>query len=230
MIEKLEWDSRFFGRKIGRLTEAPPKNVLRRLIRKAQKDNYSYLTCRFNLNKISEIQSLENHGFYLTDIGIVWERNTDNKIEPLVLAREATTKDAAVLKKIARGLFKDSRFYNDPFFTYEEAENFYQTWIENSLKDKNIKTFLIKKSGFVTCKKLRGNRGNIPLIGVISARQDKGIGSSLVYKALNWFKKIGVKTVSVRTQANNIKAMNFYMGEGFKIKYTDVTMGLVIYF
>ena len=228
MIRELKWDSEFFGRKIGRLTKIPPDDVLQKLICRALKENFEYLTCRFDLNSVSEIQLLEKNGFYVTDLGVVWERKTDEILEPATSVREASSKDARVLKKISSGLFKDSRFYNDPFFTCVEAERLYQAWMDNSLKDKEVKTFLVEKKGFITCKRLSRKKGDIPLVGVITGEQGKGIGSSLISRALDWFGKTGVKGVTVRTQANNIKAMNFYKGIGFRVKYVDVTMGKVL--
>lgn len=228
MIAELEWDSKFFRRKIGKLTEVPPENKLKKLIQQAYKFEYAYLTCRVIIEGMSKIQILEDHGFYMTDIGLMWEKKIDEILEPGILVRSATIKDAPMLKSMVRGLFKDSRFYNDPFFTCEEAERFYQTWIENMVRDREIETFLVEDSGFIICKKLSKNMGDIPLIGVISKAQGKGIGSSLMHRALKWFNENGMKTVTVRTQANNIKAMNFYAGLGFRIKYMDTTMGLIL--
>lgn len=47
-------------------------------------------------------------------------------------------------------------------------------------------------------------------------------------RALKWFNEKAMKTVTVRTQANNITAMNFYNKMGFNVKYMDVTMGLIL--
>jgi dTDP-4-amino-4,6-dideoxy-D-galactose acyltransferase len=129
---------------------------------------------------------------------------------------------------MVKGLFKDSRFYNDPFFTSKEADGVYQKWIENSLHDRTIRTFLVDGSGFIICKKPSKKRGDISLVGVIHKKQGRGIGHNLDYKALDWFKSTGADTVTVRTQVNNIKAMKFYMGLGFRVKYVDVTMGLIL--
>ncbi|HBR21220.1 MAG TPA: hypothetical protein DD713_01415 [Nitrospiraceae bacterium] len=142
--------------------------------------------------------------------------------------REATIKDIPMLKSMVKGLFKDSRFYNDPFFTKKEADKVYQAWIENSLREKTAKTFLIEDCGFITCKILSKNRGDIPHIGVVPKAQGKGIGTSLMHRALKWFKENGVNTATVRTQANNSMAMNFYNKMGFNVKYADVTMGLIL--
>ena len=228
MIKELAWDSAFFKRKIGILTKVPSDDVLRKLLRRAQKDNYLYLTSRVSVKNVSEIQILEKNGFYLTDVGVVWERQTDADFRPAISVTEASIKDAAMLKKISRGLFKDGRFYNDPFFSYDEAERLYQAWIDSSFNEREITIFHVAKKGFITCKKLSRGRGDIPLIAVIAGDQGKGIGSSLVYKALEWFRMAGMKTVTVRTQANNVTAMNFYKGLGFSVKYVDATMGKML--
>ncbi|SPQ00027.1 putative acetyltransferase [Candidatus Sulfobium mesophilum] len=228
MIRELAWDSQLFKRKIGRLTRIPSDDVLQKLIRRALKENYHYLTCRFNLNRVSEIQLLEKYGFYVSDLGVVWERKVDPLSGPVISVRGANLNDAPTLKKISSGLFKDSRFHNDPFFTYDEAERLYQAWIVNSLNDTDIRTFLVEKKGFITCKRLSKNKGDIPLVGVIAGEQGKGIGSALIAEVMDWFGKAGVKTVMVRTQAYNVKAMNFYKGLDFRVKYVDVTMGKIL--
>lgn len=228
MIKELVWDSRLFGRKIGRLVKVPSDDVLKKLIRKAQQNHYRYLTCRVIAKKVLDVQVLEKNGFYMTDMGVVWERKTDATFGPAISVRVATTKDVPVLKRLSRGLFGDSRFYNDPFFTHDEAERLYQAWIEGSLRDKESKTFLAGDKGFIACKRLTRSKGDIPLIGVVSGEQGKGIGTGLVYNALQWFNETGVRTVTVRTQANNIKAMNFYKGLGFDVKYVDITMGKIL--
>jgi GNAT superfamily N-acetyltransferase len=228
LIRELAWDSQLFKRKIGRLTRIPSDDILQKLIRRALKDSYHYLTCRFNLNRVSEIQLLEKCGFYVSDLGVVWERKVDPLPGPVISVRGANINDATMLKKISSGLFKNSRFHNDPFFTYDEAERLYQAWIVNSLNDKDVKTFLVEKKGFITCKRLSKNKGDIPLVGVIVGEQGKGIGSALISEVMAWFGKMGLKTVTVRTQANNVKAMNFYKGLGFRVKYVDVTMGKIL--
>jgi dTDP-4-amino-4,6-dideoxy-D-galactose acyltransferase len=228
LIEELKWDSRFFKRKIGRLTKVPSEQSLQNLIDKARKDNYRYLTCRFSLKEMSEVQLLEKYGFYMVDLGVVWERKTTEISAPLIPVRKATIKDESMLKKISKGLFTDSRFFNDPFFTRDEADKLYEAWIENSVRNKDIHTFVAANRGVVTCTQLSKNRGDIPIVGVITTEQGKGVGRSLVCGALAWFKKAGVKTVTVRTQAKNIKAMNFYKGLGFGVKYVDTTMGKIL--
>lgn len=227
MITELKWDSEFFRRKIGKLTAVPSEEKLKELVKQAGKEGYRYITCRVILKRVPDIQLLESQGFYLTDIGVVWEKEINLQLSNSPV-RAARIKDIPMLKSMVKGLFKDSRFYNDPFFTKKEADKVYQAWIENSLREKTAKTFLIEYCGFITCKRLSKNRGDIPHIGVVPKSQGKGMGASLMHRALKWFNENGMKTATVRTQADNLKAMNFYKGLGFRIKHIDITMGLIL--
>jgi ribosomal protein S18 acetylase RimI-like enzyme len=229
LIVELAWDSKIFERKIGRLITVPAERKLKKLLSQAREEGYAYLTCRIGTGRIVEMQRLEAHGFYTTDIGIVWEKSPEGFSPGEVNAlRRAGKKDALAIKSIANGLFLDSRFYHDPFFSREDAEKVYRGWIDNALRDNLQKTFLLENSGFIICRKLRENNGDIALIGVVSQNRRKGIGRALISKAFEWFHKEGVTVVTVRTQANNISAMNFYARMGFRVKYIDTTMGLIL--
>jgi len=227
VIKEVVWDSKFFGRKIGRLTKVPGENALRKYIRQACAYGYEYLTFRLILKEISEVQKLEKNGFYITDIGVVWERKTDGIPDKTLAVTQATLNDSPMLEEMSAGLFTDSRFYNDSFFTYEEAENLYRHWIRNSLRDRASRTFFIEGCGFIIIKR-QEKGGEIVLVGVVPEKQREGAGSRLVYHALAWFKGKKVDTVTVRTQANNLRAINFYTGLGFQMKHMDMTMGLVL--
>lgn len=229
MIDELTWDTEFFERKIGKLRRIPKDGGgLDRLLRLAAEGGYTYLTCRFALKGTGEVQLLQSRHFYITDIGATWERPTEKQPRPIFQVREGSEDDAAFVWLISRGLFRTGRFYNDPFFTKKEAGLLYQTWVKNSLGGGGTKTFLVEKEGFITCRQLSKSKGEIQLLGVIPSGQGKGVGRSLVYHSMSWFRKIGVEAVSVRTQVNNLQAMNFYSNVGFRIASTDVTMGLIL--
>jgi len=225
MIEELKWDTDLLGRKIGRITEVTTDATLDILLSSALTEQYRYLTCR--INEFTKIQLLEKHGFYMTDIGIVWERNVTVFSEPEIIARVGGLDDVPIIRKIATDLFRESRFYHDPFFSDQEADMIYQAWAENSLKGFADRVFLIEDKGFITCKK-SDDTGDIPLIGVALSCQGKGIGTSLVLSAMKWFKKERVNKVTVRTQANNIRAIKFYEQLGFSVKSVDMTMGNIL--
>jgi ribosomal protein S18 acetylase RimI-like enzyme len=227
MIQELKWDSELFGRKIGRVVPVTDDSTLKNLIAEAREGHYRYLGCRVPAQDIAIIRLFESNGFYLTDLGIVFERGTEGAMVAGGSAREGTLKDVDVIKKIAKGLFRGGRFYTDPFFSEEEADSLYQAWAENSLRGFADRVFLVEEKGFITCK-VSGETGNIPLIGVTNKDQGRGIGAVLVLNALNWFERNNVKLVTVRTQAGNSRALKFYWRLGFCIRSADISMGKIL--
>lgn len=212
---------------MGKLPKVPPGKELSKIIRKACSDGYQYLSCRIVSGEMSKVQLLEAHGFYTVDIGTTWARKTEKITDHFSQVKIVRISDAPALTAMSAGLFRNSRFYNDPFFSSKEADKIYHAWILNALHDQTCRTFWVEGCGFITCKKNK-NSGNIALIGVVPEKQGKGIGRSLVHYALSWLKRSNVDTIAVRTQTNNIGAINFYTRLGFRIKSADVTMGLIL--
>jgi dTDP-4-amino-4,6-dideoxy-D-galactose acyltransferase len=227
LIEQVKWDSAFFGRKIGRLTAVPPDvETLKKELDWAVRQKFAYLTCRLWAVDIGAVQRLEKHGFYLTDVGIVWEKSSARSPLPQIPVTEGTINDVASVRKIAKDLFTDGRFYHDPFFSRQEADSLYQSWVENSLKGYADKVFLVQDKGFIACRKSDAG-GEIQLIGVAREFRGEGIGTALVQAAVFWFCSIGAGRVFVRTQASNISAVNLYEKNHFHLKTADITMAKV---
>ncbi len=234
MIKELSWDSNFFGKKIGEviLSDMAFSNV-KDLLNKAKADGFHYLLCRFEKQDTSLIKLLTSNGFYLTDIGVTWKIDVKKfiarpgtKIKNHIIKAEPS--HIYELKQISSLLFKDSRFYSDPFFNRHDAERLFEVWIENSIVgDAADIVFYYPKKGYITCKK-QNKIGKIILIGVLEQWQRKGIGRALMEKALDWFHHEGVTSVKVRTQLKNINAMNFYSSLGFKIEGFDLIFGNIL--
>jgi dTDP-4-amino-4,6-dideoxy-D-galactose acyltransferase len=238
MIEELKWDSKFFNKKIGELkvvSEQLPN--IETIIEKAKKGGFRYIVCKIQSQQTDLIKLLESSGFYLSDIGVTWAVETDKFIYKKMNKNSnikksiniAAEKDIPMLKKMVKSLFLESRFYNDPFFSKEEADNLYQTWIENSVKG-NVAdvVFHIPDIGFITCKKLPLDIGEIVLIGIKKDFRGKGIGTILIEEAIKWFKMQGLDLITVRTQLKNLNAMNFYVRSGFYIKGYDIVFAMIL--
>ncbi|MFN3740966.1 MAG: GNAT family N-acetyltransferase [Thermodesulfovibrionales bacterium] len=234
MIKELTWDSNFFRKKIGEiiLSEVAFFNI-KDLLDKAKAEGFHYITCRYEQLDIALIKLLTSNGFYLTDIGVIWNIN----VEKFVPRSNKELKNAIIkaepshipaLKQMSSSLYPDSRFYNDPFFNKEDAERLFMAWIENSvIGDAADVVFYYPEKGYITCKK-QEVIGKIVLVGVAKQWQQKGIGRALVGKALDWFYREGIKSVQVRTQLKNINAMNFYSGLGFRIQSIDLIFGNIL--
>lgn len=238
MIKKLIWDSSFFKRKIGELiiTSIEPAYI-KSAINKAKKDGFKYIICKIKSQDTLLIKQLESLGFYLSDIGIILSNETDKFLNKYTVRNSiirksinvATYKDIPMLKKIIKSLFLESRFYSDSFFSKEEADELYQTWIKNSvLGHASDVVFCIPHTGFVTCKKSKKKSGEIALIGIKKEFRGKGFGRILLEKAMKWFMFKDIKLVTVRTQLKNIDGINFYLKSGFSIKEYDIIFSKIL--
>ena len=238
MINELTWDSDFFKKRIGELkivSKSPRK--IEFVLKNAKFNNFKYIICKIPFQHTALIKTLENSGFYLSDIGVTWAIETDkflykDKIRDSLIRKSlkiATEKDISMLKKVIKSLFLESRFYSDPFFSKDEADRFYQAWIENSVKGKIADVvFCIPEKGFITCKKSSPPTGEIPLVGIKKDFRGKGLGTIFIAEAIKWFKTQGVHSVSVRTQLKNVNAMNFYAKLGFYIKGYDTVFAKIL--
>jgi GNAT superfamily N-acetyltransferase len=143
--------------------------------------------------------------------------------------KKATERDIPMLKRMSRSLFPESRFYSDPFFSKDEADGLYQTWIENSVKGEAADTvFCIPRKGFITCRKSGRRSGQIVVIGITRAFRGKGLGTALVKEAMQWFADRKIAEVTVRTQLKNLSALSFYLRLGFLPKEYDLVFGKIV--
>ena len=238
MIKELVWDSTLLKKKIGRMESIPAeKHHLESLLEKARAKGFSYITCRLYSQEVNDTQILESLSFYLTDIGVTFEMQTDTfLLKPRVrtldeglVVRTALRTDIPKLKKMAKSLFTDSRFYHDPFFSKKEADTLFQAWIVNSVMGDAADIFYyVSDKGFVTCKKTNATTGEIKLIGVKKKFRSQGIGSILMEKAIEWFRDNDIRSLTVRTQLKNRDAVNFYIKLGFSLKGYDLVYGKIL--
>ena len=67
-------------------------------------------------------------------------------------AKQAMVKDIPILQEMIKPMFPNSRFYDDSFFSQEEADNLHVAWIENSVLGEAADLVLhLEGKGFVTC-------------------------------------------------------------------------------
>lgn len=118
---------------------------------------------------------------------------------------------------IIKILSKTSRFYNDVFIR-KYAKKIYREWIYNSLfnqyADKLIIVRLKKKVIAFASLKISKMDCIIDLIGIDAKYQNQGLGSYLLKKIV---KKFNDYNIYVGTEAENIKAVSFYLKNNFKI-------------
>jgi dTDP-4-amino-4,6-dideoxy-D-galactose acyltransferase len=231
-IELLEWDSDFFGFRIGvvridNFNKAEISNLPE--IMKSEGIKLIYII-------MNEWDSA-NHELLLTiNAKLVDKKTTYSKfLEPCNRKNSLTFPVVEFYKELFSSQFLDlafdsgkySRFLLDQGFGRKLFEKLYSEWLHKSIDGKladKVWVALDEKKivGFVTVKKSMENRtGQIGLIAVSENYRGKKIGHSLMSKCDEWYLENNLNFAKVVTQGDNIAASNFYETFGYKIEKID---------
>lgn len=222
----MEWDSRFFGRRIGRVLLASLDDAALAEI-EAWRVRES-IDCLYFLADSQDTPSTglaERHGFHLADVRVTLSRRLNGPYltrENAPVVRGFRAEDLPALEAIAQTAHTDTRFYADPHFPETDCNHLYATWIRRSCLEEFADHVCVaewdgRAAGYTTCG-LTGNTGNIGLVGVAESARGQGLGGALVDAALRWFAEQGVRDVSVVTQGRNTAAIRLYERRGFTVQ------------
>lgn len=216
-IQYLDWDSNFFGYKVGKLTvkendEAPNDEIL--------KSTYA-LVYIFSENKLSD-KFLELTQAKLVDSKIEFIKKADSRLkeqdQTFSIKKVNTISDELLHLVYESGLY--SRFKLDENFVSKEFERLYKAWIEKSLSENNSEVLAAYNNntmaGFISLG-MKNGIADIGLIAVDESARGLNIGSGLLVEANAFALKNNSEFLTVVTQENNAVAMRFYEKNGFKI-------------
>ena len=204
----LEWDTKFFNKRIGRL-DIGSNNEFEYLNQLKDFD----IVYIFSPVKISIDAPL-------MDVKVTYSKS----IETVTTINEIVqfdihNHDYDQLLELVYQSGHDSRFLKDPSFGINDFKRLYKQWIDSSIADKNTLVLIhydgVNIGGFVTLKN-NINYSQIGLIAVDSENHGNGIGKKLI-NAVESKLKIG-KMLLVATQQTNIVACKFYENLGFIVE------------
>ena len=235
--EYLEWDSEFFGKRIGRLTVSRLDEALANQLEDWCLEQR--IDCVYFLADSSDPETTsvaQSRGFRFVDARITLERglsrinreaggNAGDDEAPFSL-RRAEESDIPALREMARTAHLDSRFYFDEHFPRERCNELYETWIERSCRGWVDSVFVAEEgetaAGYITCDIKDARRGQIGLVGVSEKARGKGVGTRLVSQAVLWFRKQAMERISVVTQGRNVRAQRLYQRCGFEVSALEI--------
>ena len=220
----LDWDSEFFGKRVARLNRS-------RLVPSSLSEVLAWcaghrIDCLYFLADADDAETrrlAEQDNFLEVDVRLTLARPiTQENLAPELsmdsrvrLARES---DLPALRRFARILHRDSRFYFDHQFERAKCDLLYETWVENSFHDAAQTVFVAEvddqPAGYAACR-LHGEESQIGLLGVAEAHTRRGLGKALVGKFLSWSALQGSTRATVVTQARNSAARGLYQGAEF---------------
>lgn len=210
MIKKLDWDSSFFAKEIGK-TIIDINFDLKEFYLKAVHFDLVYLfsdspiAINAKLMDIKYFYSKSVKQYFVKDSSVsLFNSNEDDYNQLLALTYVSG---------------HESRFVKDSFFDASDFKRLYKHWIDKNLSEVNnqVLVYKIKKKivGFVSFSK-NEDQAAIELIAVDEIYQGQGLGKLLIQEVEN---KLSPNSIlSVPTQESNIGACKFYMKYGFNLK------------
>ena len=232
-IEKLEWDSAFFGINIGKLTIHNEKDFDPLFfLNEIRKGDFS-LVYVFKFQKMLTWGKVLSSNLKLVDIQTTMSMkfNKENyKNLPYLLRSELTQKEKSESYKIAEDTSVVSRFFNETKIGESKTKELYRKWIDNALNRTFADgLFLEKENGIVSGihvhkTDLINKIGFFPLTGVASENKRKGIGKKLWEQALAyWANESEIEIIKSTFSFQNAESLNFHLKMGFnkieEIKY-----------
>ena len=212
-IQKLTWDSIFFGYKIGKIKIKSTLNI-KQLLEAIEKSSYDMVQV-FSNQSFGDTFKYKPIDVKLTYSKKVATATTNNPFIKFV------NKDVdGTLVKLAKDAGIYSRYKTDKNLQVK-FEEMYEIWMNKSLKRELAAEVLAYKyknkiNGMVTInKKLK--KAEIGLIAVDNKAQSKGIGTQLLQSVENWALKQNLENICVATQEENYNACQFYKKNNYKI-------------
>ncbi len=218
-IQVLDWDTNFFGYKVGKISLI--NNEIVDFI-DFQKNDFEliYLFSEFNIDE----NLLKKTQAKLQDIKIELTKDLDLKNNYLEqngnVQLKEITKFSEELYHLVLESGAHSRFKLDKHFVNNEFDLLYKAWIQNSLNDTNAKVIgaYINNEllGFVSLS-LKSGIADIGLIAVHEKARGNHIGKKLLESAYMYSIQNQSNYITVVTQEFNKQAMLFYLNNGFII-------------
>jgi dTDP-4-amino-4,6-dideoxy-D-galactose acyltransferase len=227
--EFLEWDSSWFGIRIGRVhgRHLTDERAGAAIEWAAQQD----VVCLYFLADAADertVQTAERHGFSLTDVRMELVAALDPALDgPLPASiRAAHEGDLATLTDIARASHHNTRFYVDGRFDRARCDELYARWIERSVAGELADVVWVteaggKACGYLTARASSSAEARIGLVAVDSARRGCGHGAALVRAATQSYAAQGMSRLAVVTQGRNASAISFYERAGFTVRSVE---------
>ncbi len=223
----LEWDSHFFGARIGRVEPSRlDATQVAGILAWASSESIDCLYYLADARDRESAHAAEAAGFRLVDARVTRERvlkgveeTSDPELGPV------RDEEIDALCAIARRNHLDSRFYCDPRFPDERCDELYATWMRNSCAGEADAVLVARQGGrpvgYVTCELDEQDGGGIGLVGVDPDTRRRGLGSRLVGGALGWFATHGRARVHIVNQGRNVAIARVLERLGFRTRSVE---------
>lgn len=219
-VERLTWDSDFFGLRIGRADIRSSEDSCALVHQKES------LKAGFDLVYVFGNQGIgfSGEGTTLVDRKMVYTLSecSDVFFDDHVELWDGNKLVTRALLDLALVSGKYSRFKLDSQFPVGSYERLYSRWIEQSVKRvmaTEVFCYLVGDTpkGLVTLD-LKEDVGSIGLVAIAEDYQHRGVGTAMMRHVISYAQKHTCKKLSVATQFDNKAACSLYEKVGFKVE------------
>ena len=228
--ELLPWDTEFFGFRIGRVRgNALDADLAAQVDDWSRRERIRALYFLARGDAPAATLAAEEHGFGLVDVRLTLGQSLREPAREVFETtgadiRAAQPGDVPGLEKIARTSHRDTRFFSDPHFSREQAEELYARWISLEATGR-ARIVLVaampdgEPGGYISCHwDPADEEAQIGLLGVAAPARGRGLGKALVLAAVKWCRDQGVPQITVVTQGKNVAAQRLYQRCGFQTR------------
>lgn len=222
-IDILEWDTEFFGFRVGRISGPVIEDAQVEHIQSLVQQRESKLTYLSSAVPLPEsIHHIHGLDISLVDRKTTYVKKVDSGAYSSwsIASLQAEDANETLLQlAIQSGVY--SRFNVDQRISQERFEELYRRWMINSLNRTIAKDVLVVRveqdiAGFVTIGE-KNQRADIGIIAVDGVFRGQGLGRSLMKAAEHWAHQWGYDTIQVVTQGENIPACQLYESCGYQV-------------
>jgi len=235
-VERLEIDSRVLGGNVLAISEFDSETQFAEFERRFLEEfRPIYVSCKIPLERISQIQSLESHGFCLIEIqiraSVKLRQMHDVSRFPYDFEPVTSEEDLTSVLEIAGTTFTHDRFSMDPRLAPGISGERYREYVRHSFQSPNEAVFrLIDRASrqvvaFKTHRYIGDSEVLFLLGGVHPSYKNLGVGLINEYCEFNLLMQNGIKSGITHISASNYPIFNLEIGNlGFRVLTTFAVM------
>lgn len=224
-FQHLEWDSRFFQKKVGRI-HVPSALSLDGILQIARHQEYGLLYIFSDLEiadrKINSFVLLDvgGHITFAKHLGVASPASTDHDSNICSYGSKELSPEIREIAYLSGNL---SRFKVDPLLPSGSFENLYELWLAKTLERYPMAAIYVyqvndKLAGLVSYE-WADSICSIGLLAVLPEFQGQGFGAKLMRHVESLSAAEGIQSIQVKTQLSNEIARYLY---GKKLGYDEV--------
>jgi ribosomal protein S18 acetylase RimI-like enzyme len=217
-VNVLEWDTDFFGVRIGRADLAD--ETVAAAVDAARRERVECLYLAAPAERPDLVTEAARAGALLVDVRLELDAEP-GELAPQSGVRIAGAGDGELVEQLAAELSTHSRFRADPRFDEGRVAEMYRIWARRCLAD-GVAVLAEDGRGLVAASR-SGDEARLDLVYVSPESSGRGLGAALAREVL---RVLDAPRALVVTQAGNVPALRMYESLGFRARAAGALLHL----